>query len=174
MIRSIGGIVFAFDLKKSKAEKWKFLLAAGIVGTVFSLILILNPLFTGRVLVILIGVTLIIGGGFGISLSIILKTVKDFGKYWINTTASTIGLCMTLVLGLIFIPRAAEIGYIEAIQTAGVITSISYFSSLVTCFILFFLKTPAKFKDLLISKSDLQLLKKEFSVLRKRFRKKES
>lgn len=81
MIRSIGGIVFAFDLKKSKAEKWKFLLAAGIVGTVFSLILILNPLFTGRVLVILIGVTLIIGGGFGISLSIILKTVKDFGKH---------------------------------------------------------------------------------------------
>lgn len=111
---------------------------------------------------------------FASCLTIFAHHFSGFGKYWINTTASTIGLCMTLVLGLIFIPRAAEIGYIEAIQTAGVITSISYFSSLVTSFILFFLKTPAKFKDLLISKSDLQLLKKEFSVLRKRFRKKES
>lgn len=105
-------------------------------------------------------------------LTILSHHFSGFGKYWINTLSSLTGLLVTLILALIFIPNAAKIGYIESIQTAGIISSISYFSSLLFSFIFFFLKTPAKWRDLLITKKDLLLLKNEIGSFRQYFRKK--
>ena len=106
-------------------------------------------------------------------LSIFSHYFSGFGLYWINSIASFLGFCVTLVLGLLFIPKAAGIGYMETIQVAGVINSLSYFVSLLFSVILFFKKSTVTYKELLISKNDLILLKREISSFKNSFSKRQ-
>ena len=94
-------------------------------------------------------------------LTIFSHHFSGFGKYWINTCSSAIGFFITLGLGIWLIPSAAAINALEAIKTAAIITSISYFSSLLFSLILFFKETNSSLKMLLITKSDYHVLKTE-------------
>lgn len=102
-------------------------------------------------------------------LTIFSHHFSGFGLYWINTVSSLLGLVVTLVLGIILIPEAVKSGYMEALQTAGIITSLSYLSSFIFSAVFFFKKTDATWKDFLFGKSDYRLLKNEFSVFREKF-----
>ncbi|MDL2326255.1 oligosaccharide flippase family protein [Bacteroidales bacterium OttesenSCG-928-A14] len=107
-------------------------------------------------------------------LSIFSHHFSGFGLYWINSVSSIIGLFVTLVLGLIFIPKAMFISNIAAIQAAGLITSLSYLSSMLFSLVFFLKKTTATLKDFLITKADFRLLFNELSSLRQHFSKKKS
>lgn len=103
-------------------------------------------------------------------LSVCSHYFSGLGKYWVNSLSSLIGLAITLVLGIAFIPKAAAIGYMKAITTAGVITTLSYFSSFVFTF-LFFLKTGSvKWKELGITKTDISIFKKEVGSVFRNFK----
>ena len=78
LFRSIGGIGQSLNLKKQGISNWSWLLAFAILGMLFSIMLVLNPLFAGITIVVLTGVVLIIGGIFSISLSVLLKKMNKF------------------------------------------------------------------------------------------------
>lgn len=101
-------------------------------------------------------------------LSILSHYFSGLGKYHVNSIASLIGFCVTLIAGILLIPKAASVGYIQAIRVAGMITSVSYFSSFLFSLICFIKQTSSKMKDFLITRSDWQRLKTEIhSLLRK-------
>jgi len=101
-------------------------------------------------------------------LTIFAHHFSGFGKYWVNTCSSAVGFLVTLTLGLWLIPSAAAISTFDAIKTAAIITSISYFSSLLFSLILFFKETNSSLKMLLITKNDYQILKTEIINLLKK------
>lgn len=80
MFRSAGAIGYAFDLKDSKVLDWGNLLAVGILGLLFSFILIWNPAFAGLNLVVWTGLAFIFSGFFSIYLSIRLGKLHKKGK----------------------------------------------------------------------------------------------
>lgn len=77
LFRSIMGISYALDLKNYGVLDWGNLMAIGVLGLLFSLILIWNPLFAGLSIVFWIGLALISGGLFSVYLSFKLKKIKD-------------------------------------------------------------------------------------------------
>jgi len=77
LFRSIMGISYALELKNYGVLDWGNLMAIGILGLIFSLILIWNPLFAGFSIVLWTGLTLISGGVFSLYLSLKLKKIKD-------------------------------------------------------------------------------------------------
>ncbi len=101
-------------------------------------------------------------------LTIFSHHFSGLGKYWINTCSSGIGLLVTLGLGLWLIPTAAAVSSLEAIKTATVATSISYFVSLLFSCILFFKTTKGSLKQLLFTKNDYHILKREVVNLMKK------
>ncbi len=80
------------------------------------------------------------------------------GKPHFNTIASAIGLVFTLTFGFILIPRYGIIG-------AGFTATISYTLSMIYQFFTFFWFSGAKFKEILISRSDIDMVKKELKLL---------
>jgi len=69
LFRSIMAISFAIELSNYGVKQWGWLLLIGILGLIFSYILICNPVFAGFTLVYWTGLALIILGIFSIYIS---------------------------------------------------------------------------------------------------------
>ncbi len=79
LYRSMLAIAWSIELKKYKVSNWGWLLFTGILGVIFSFILIWNPLFAGLTVAVFTGVALITVGIFHIYFSIGLKKLnKEF------------------------------------------------------------------------------------------------
>lgn len=78
LFRSFGAIGIVLDLKSYGESNWGGLLALGILGVLFSFILIWNPVLGGLSIVIWTGITLLTGGIF--SLFIGFKMRKIYKK----------------------------------------------------------------------------------------------
>lgn len=77
LFRSVTAIGIAFNLKSYAVSEWKNLLALGILGTIFSLLLLWNPLFAGLSLVYWTAFAFIAIGLFYIYFSFKLKRIHD-------------------------------------------------------------------------------------------------
>jgi uncharacterized membrane protein HdeD (DUF308 family) len=77
LFRSIAAIGIAFDLQSFGVLDWKNLLALGILGTIFSFVLLWNPLFAGLSLVYWTALSFITIGIFYVYFSIKLKRIHD-------------------------------------------------------------------------------------------------
>ncbi|MEO8934571.1 MAG: DUF308 domain-containing protein [Xanthomarina sp.] len=80
MFRSVSSISFALDMKRYGTKNWGFLLVLGVLGTLFSFILIWNPVFAGTYIVILIALSFLFTGLFSIFLSLQLRKVHKNSK----------------------------------------------------------------------------------------------
>ena len=77
MFRSIGAISFALDLRNyAENSGWGTLLFFGILGVIFSFLLLWNPAFAGLTIVIWTGLALVTAGIFSIYLSLKLRKLK--------------------------------------------------------------------------------------------------
>ena len=76
MFRSIQGLGFSFELKNYGSLKWGNLAIVSILGLVFSIILLFNPIFTGISLVVMTALAFIFSGITGIVLGFQLKKLK--------------------------------------------------------------------------------------------------
>ena len=76
LYRSMMAIAWSIDLKKYHISEWGWLLFIGIVGVIFSFILLWNPLFAGLTIALFTGIALITIGIFHIYLSFVLKKLK--------------------------------------------------------------------------------------------------
>jgi len=77
LFRSIGGISFAIELKNNEILDWGNLMVIGVLGVLFSFVLIWNPLFGGMTIVFWTGLAIISAGIFSIYLSLKLKKIKS-------------------------------------------------------------------------------------------------
>lgn len=80
LFRSIAAISFALDIKKYGNKSWGGLLAFGILGAIFSFILIWNPVFAGLSIVILTGLSFLFAGFFGIYFAFQLRGLHKSAK----------------------------------------------------------------------------------------------
>lgn len=81
LFRSIGAISFALDLKNYDDNSgWGNLLALGILGVLFSFLLLWNPAFAGSTIVFWTGLALVIAGIFSIYLSLKLRKLKGMSQ----------------------------------------------------------------------------------------------
>ena len=76
LFRSIMGIGHSIELKKFGAKDWGILLFFGILGVLFSFILIWNPIFAGLTVVFYTGMAFIMAGLFEIFVSLRLRKLK--------------------------------------------------------------------------------------------------
>lgn len=76
MFQSISSIGYAYDLKDSGVMDWGNLLAMGILGLLFSFLLIWNPMFSGMTIVIWTGLAFLFSGIYVIYLSLKLKKIR--------------------------------------------------------------------------------------------------
>lgn len=74
--RSIFNIVIAFQIKKSKGEDWGWALILGVIGLLFSQLLLWNPDLLGVAVGIWIGLGLISIGSSRISISMFLRRIR--------------------------------------------------------------------------------------------------
>jgi len=80
LFRSIMAISFSIELKSYGIKDWGTLLFIGILGTIFSYILIWNPVFAGLSLVYWTSFALIIAGIYSIYFSLRLKSLHKIIK----------------------------------------------------------------------------------------------
>lgn len=80
LFRSVAAISFAVDLKRYGSRNWGVLLVLGVLGIIFSFILIWNPIFAGMSVVILIALSFLFAGLFSIYLSIQLRQIHKSSK----------------------------------------------------------------------------------------------
>lgn len=80
LFRSVSAISFAIDLKRYGSKNWAMLLVLGILGIIFSFILILNPVFTGMSIVVLVALSFLFTGLFSIFLSLQLRKLHKSSK----------------------------------------------------------------------------------------------
>lgn len=80
LYRSIMAIGTSLELKKYYINDWGYLLAIGILGAIFSFILIFNPGFAGLSIVIWTALAFIFIGAYSIYLSLKLKKIHDIPK----------------------------------------------------------------------------------------------
>lgn len=78
LFRSFQGLGFAFELKNYGVMNWGNLAILSVLGIVFSIILLANPIFTGLSLVVFTALTFIFVGISAIVLSFQLKKLKTF------------------------------------------------------------------------------------------------
>ena len=76
LFRSIGGVSYAIELKNYGILDWGNLMLIGVLGVLFSFLLIWNPLFGGMTIVLSTGLALISGGIYSIYLSLKLKKLN--------------------------------------------------------------------------------------------------
>ena len=77
LFRSIAAIGTSFELKNYYVLDWGYLMVIGVLGIIFSFILIWNPGFAGLSLVIWTALSFIAIGAYNIYLSMKLKKLKD-------------------------------------------------------------------------------------------------
>ncbi len=75
LFRSVMAIGKAIDLKNQRIGDWGYLLFIGILGLLFSFVLIWNPLFAGFTIVFYTGIAFIIVGIFEIYFSFRLRKI---------------------------------------------------------------------------------------------------
>ncbi len=80
LFRSIAAISFAVDIKRYGSPNWGGLLTLGILGAVFSFILLWNPVFAGMSVVILISLSFLFAGLFNIYFSFQLKKLHKTSR----------------------------------------------------------------------------------------------
>lgn len=80
LFRSVSAIGFSLDLKKHESKNWLMLLILGILGIIFSLMLIWNPFFAGMSVVILVALSFFFAGLFGIVLAFQLRKLHKSSK----------------------------------------------------------------------------------------------
>lgn len=80
LFRSVAAISFALDIKKYGSKNWGVLLALGIIGSIFSFILIWNPVFAGLSVVVLIALSFLFAGLFSIYFSLQLRKLNKAPK----------------------------------------------------------------------------------------------
>lgn len=77
LFRSIGTISFALDLKSYEDNQgWGTLLALGILGLLFSFLLLWNPALAGVTIAFWMGLTLVIAGIMSVYLALKLRKLK--------------------------------------------------------------------------------------------------
>ena len=77
LFRSVGAISTSIDLKHYGVRDWGNLLAVGVLGLLFSFILIWNPLFAGMTIVFWTALAFLTAGVFAIYFSFKLKKLKN-------------------------------------------------------------------------------------------------
>ncbi len=80
LFRSVSAIGYSLDIKKYGNKNWGALLVLGILGTIFSFILIWNPIFAGMSVVILIALSFLFAGLFSIFLSFQFRKLHKSSK----------------------------------------------------------------------------------------------
>ena len=80
MFRSVLAISSSIEIKKYRVLDWKNLMAMGILGLIFSFILLWNPLFAGLTIVVWTGIALVTIGSYGVYFSFKLKKLHTYGK----------------------------------------------------------------------------------------------
>jgi uncharacterized membrane protein HdeD (DUF308 family) len=80
LFRSVASISFALDLKRYGSKNWGGLLALGILGAIFSFVLIWNPVFAGLSVVVLIALSFLFAGLFSIYFSLQLRKLHKSPK----------------------------------------------------------------------------------------------
>ncbi|UUC45233.1 HdeD family acid-resistance protein [Flavobacterium cerinum] len=84
LFRSIAAIGYAFDLKSFGVNDWYWLLILGILGLLFSFIMIWNPLFGGMTIVIWTAMAFITYGLFRVILGFKLRKLHQLGEKYFN------------------------------------------------------------------------------------------
>lgn len=77
LFRSFQGVGFAFELKNYGISKWKNLLFVSILGVIFSVVLIVNPVILGISMAVLTAFSFLFAGITGIILAFQLKRLKS-------------------------------------------------------------------------------------------------
>lgn len=98
-------------------------------------------------------------------LTIISHHFAAKGHYWKNGLSSLIGLLLTAVGGYFLIPLAAQSGYLNGILIAGLVTSGSYFISLLVSLLFFHKEQKLHFSDFVITDVEISLFKTEIVKL---------
>ena len=80
LFRSMASISFALDIKKYGNKNWGGLMIFGLLGAIASFILILNPVFAGMSIVVLVALSLLFAGLFSIFLSFQLRKLHKSSK----------------------------------------------------------------------------------------------
>lgn len=80
LFRSIASISLALDLKRYGNKNWGALLVLGILGAIFSFILIWNPIFAGLSMVMWISISFLFAGLFSIYFSLQLRKLHKSSK----------------------------------------------------------------------------------------------
>ncbi len=76
LFRSIGAISYSIDLKRYGVSAWGMLMTFGVLGAIFSFMLIRNPVFAGMTIVIWTGISLITVGLFSTLVAFKLRTLN--------------------------------------------------------------------------------------------------
>ena len=76
LFRSISAIGYAIDLKRYGISDWAVLMVVGVLGLIFSFLLIWNPILSGMTVVIWTGLALITSGVFSVYFSFKLKKLN--------------------------------------------------------------------------------------------------
>lgn len=80
LFRSISGISYAIDLKNFSVHQWKYLMIISLLGTIFGIILLWNPILAGLTVVFWLGMGMITIGLFAVFLGINLRKLKSRAK----------------------------------------------------------------------------------------------
>ncbi|WP_026809600.1 HdeD family acid-resistance protein [Arenibacter latericius] len=80
LFRSIAAISLAMDIKRYGSKNWGALLALGILGAIFSFILLWNPLFVGVSVVVLVSLSFLFAGLFSMYFSLQLRKLHKHTK----------------------------------------------------------------------------------------------
>lgn len=80
LFRSVAAISFALDIKRYGSKNWVTLLILGILGGIFSFILIWNPVFAGMSIVVLVALSFLFAGLFSIFLAFQLRKLHKSSK----------------------------------------------------------------------------------------------
>lgn len=80
LFRSISAIGFAMDIKKYGNKNWIGLLILGVLGAIFSFVLIWNPVFAGLSVVMLVSLSFLSAGLFSVVLAIQLRKLHKSSK----------------------------------------------------------------------------------------------
>ena len=78
LFRSIIAIVNAFDARKWREKQWVWMLGMGVVGVLFSIMLIWKPAITGVTIGLWMGIGIVTLGIFHILIGVVLRRMKKF------------------------------------------------------------------------------------------------
>ena len=95
---------------------------------------------------------------------------SGFGKYYINTICSLLGLAVTAVAGACFIPLLKTLPMSDAITILAAINSASYMVSCTATMVFFFRDTHISWRRFLFNRQDVQIARSEIKTLLQSFK----